>query len=115
MAVENVSGKFIRADSCSNERARALYRFENRKGITAAGESDGSKIGSKIFDGVDRDCARARALAGKRISCHKQRRLAHVREYLLPLIQPPVDERLSITARYNGTSFRGGAMMLPSP
>lgn len=51
-----------------------LYRFQNRKGITTSEESDGSKIGSKIFDGVDRDCARARARErGKRISCHKQR------------------------------------------
>lgn len=81
MAVENVSGKFIRADSCYNENARTY--INHRRDYTVAEENNGPKIGSKIFDddaAIEIVGARER---GKRISCHKQR-LAHVRDAYSP-------------------------------
>lgn len=80
------------------QRERALYRFQNRKGITATEESDGSKIGSKIFE-RHWSRLRARASVAKGSPVINREAGTHTR-VLTPLIQPPVDERLSITTRY---------------
>jgi len=65
MAVENVSGKFIPADSCRNERTPTSFP-ERRRNYVMVEENDDPKIGSRISDGVDRDCTR-----GGMISRHK--------------------------------------------
>lgn len=97
MVVENVSGKFIRADSCCNENADLYQPY--RRDNTVVEESNGPKIGSKIFDddaAIEIVCARASAAKGIPVI---NREVGTRAGYLHPLMQPLVNERLLIIAR----------------
>lgn len=81
-----------------------LHRFENRKGITVGEESDGSKIGSKIFE-RRRSRLRGRASVAKGFPVINRGAGTRTR-VLAPLIQPPVDERLDYRALWRNIVSR---------
>lgn len=84
VAVANVSGKFIPADSSCNDRAH-LYHFpEQKRDYTLRPQrAMAPKLDQRSRDAALIEIARSPRGRGRRISCHKQARLARTSTYTL--------------------------------